>query len=506
MLRAALLPVVVMLPTAGAAFSADKRFNVYRFGGEYDRRPWGALTDQVRSVPEYLALGNFRPLGRVVERLQDLATFEVGRLASVPFPIVMRVGSALWLAALALAAVVLARTLSGDEPVHRRSVAAVTTLVPLSFAGLLTVANLGSGLALFADLYSAVGIVVLLVAAMAARYGLLTSSRLGAGQAVVALAVGMLVACFHEMAYLAVPMAVVAVLLRGLVTCRMRARTLLRSAAAGALAMGIAGFLLVAVPVRILIAQACAAGGCYAASALSIGPQMIDALGHRVASALPLTQARDLSSGVVLSRATFVDPALLALVVAVVVLALLAWRDGRSAQWPSMRGGIALAIAGGVLLLGAAGVAAASQDVQQQVADGLPIGSGWRETPLAVTALAMLVTGVVGMVMAGPWAGARVAGIAWTAAVIVATVMAIASVRANVEWTTRQADDPAAVLHGRIALETVSPSGDEAYRCALLREFATQVRSERHVRRLAEALDTSERALRSRPWCTGSAP
>src|SRR5689334_14504651 len=75
LLRAALVPLVVMAPLVALAPTADHKYNVYWHGGLFRDDPLRIVPHTLESLPGYLRNGNFRPLGRMLEKLVDLAAY-----------------------------------------------------------------------------------------------------------------------------------------------------------------------------------------------------------------------------------------------------------------------------------------------------------------------------------------------------------------------------------------------------------------------------------------------
>jgi hypothetical protein len=502
LVRAFLLPIVVLLPTLGAAFAADKRFNIYRFGGDYSQRPWGVITDQVRNTDYYLTLGNFRPLGRMVERSQDLLTFQLAELLSLPFHIAMRVVNIAAVGLLCILSVLTVETLTSRTRMALRHPSQLGLLLPLIFAALLIVVNGNSSVVLFTDLYATSVGVVLGVAMLAARHGFLMTSHLAAGRYVLALLLGAGLASFNEVAALALPLMVVAVLVRGHLTMRLSMRQLLGTAALKVTAVTWLGFLVVALPVRAEIARRCAQGQCYAASEISVSSDTVVTLGHRLASALPGGHVYWLRSGEISDWRTLVHLPTLLLIAALALMAVQSARQSVRARGVPSRAQFAPIIFGAAAIVMGALMASLSKDLQQQVRDGLPVGAGWRETLMVIAGLSMLLA-AVGALAAQVATQRSSAGVhpviaGGLAALVFAAAVAVLG---NATWTQRQIAGAEPALHNQISINMISPSADEGIRCGLFDRFTELNDDAVHRARLAEALDAAEQSLRGRVWC-----
>jgi len=83
-LRAVLVPLVVLAPIVALAPTADHRFNIYWHGGLFRDHPLRIVPDTVDSLPGYLRAGNFRLFGRMLEKLLDLAAYVLADVFGIP--------------------------------------------------------------------------------------------------------------------------------------------------------------------------------------------------------------------------------------------------------------------------------------------------------------------------------------------------------------------------------------------------------------------------------------
>ena len=65
------MPFVVLMPLVALAPTADHRFNLYWHGGLFRDDPLRIVPHTLHSLPGYLTLGNFRPLGRMLGAFPD---------------------------------------------------------------------------------------------------------------------------------------------------------------------------------------------------------------------------------------------------------------------------------------------------------------------------------------------------------------------------------------------------------------------------------------------------
>lgn len=485
--RCVLVPLVVLLPLVALTPSADHRFNIYANGGLYAARPWQLIGGAVESVPIFLARGNFRPLGRIVEWSLDVAAFAPTGLLGVPANISLRLVSFAAAIVLTLTAVLFAESVTARGRLLARTPSVLTALLPFALGAGFVAAGRTSTTVLFGGLYFLSAALVLGVAAWACR-----TTRLSRRRGVLVVLAGAALAAFNELAYLAVPLATAAVLLRGWVVLGQGRREVLRGAGvrfAGRLWLG---FLPVFLPVRAIIYAKCVNGGCYTGSdvALATAPA---ALPNRLVSWLPPLMWLRATDG-----AHLILVALLP-VLGLLLLALLARRAAR--QLPTLvaldrRQALGLAGVAVVLLLLAGTLAALNADVQALAAQGR-WGQGWRDSGLTTAAGGVLLALL----------GARRAR--WALAVLV--LAGAVSVAANKSFHDESAGGSYPYLHDRIAQEVAdfdpTPAGD-VRRCALREQFSKTSTANHHgvnepeLERFDVSLDRATRQLAGRPFCS----
>jgi hypothetical protein len=502
--RAALLPVLVTLPLLGLAFRADERFNVYRFGAEYGRRPQGLLVDQIADVPRFLRNGNFRPVGRVAERLQEVVAFQTADALGIAPHLAMRGFALLALALLSVTLVLVTQAVASPAPLHAAAPTRAATLVAPLFAVGLVAAGNQSAVVLFTNLYVHASLTVLWLALLAARRAHFAAGPVGAGRLAIAAILGAIAASSSEIVYIAVPAAILLVVIRGVVAFGLSWRALLATQAARLAGVFVLGFVLVFVPVRVIIVRLCAEVTCYVQSSVELSPDAAGLLLQRITSWFPPAawsvavgsgEGRwFLSSNVVLLA--------IALAAAVVTVQLLRQRTDL-APTPTVT-------AVGIVLLGAAltvlpGVIGAISEgrLADWRAGSIRSGAGWRDTPMLLVGSALTLAGVTELVAARLPARLRtpVAGTA-TAALCLGLVL---TVLANDAFATRDARREEPNLHHRIATAVVSfdrSAEGDARRCELFAEFvALHPTNAQHQERLRLGLDEVGRQAADRPWC-----
>jgi hypothetical protein len=504
---AALLPVLVTAPLLGLAFRADERFNPYRFGAEYSRRPQGLLVDQIANVPFFLRNGNFRPVGRVAERLQELVAFQTAEALGIAPHVAMRAFATLTLAALSVTLVVVVQTLTSPVPLRGANPSrAAAVAAPLFAVGLVATGN-QTAIVLFTNFYGQSALVVLWLALLAARRGHLAAGPVGVGALTTAVVLGAATASYNEIAYLAVPAALVVVAARGLLTFGLSPRALLATRATRLLGAALAGFAAVFVPIRVLIARNCAEQPCYDQSAIELSRDSVGLLLQRVTSWYP-PSAWSVATGSQDGRWYLTSNlVLLALGLAAAALTVQLWRQRRDLAPVSPRTALALVLVGVVVTVTPGVIGAISEGrLEAWRAGSIRPGAGWRETPLILVGSALTLTGLLELV--GLRVPARSRPPIGAAATAVLALGLVLTVLANDAFATADARREENNLHHRIAAAVVSFDRSEegdARRCALYEEFvALHPTRAQHQERLQLALDEVGRRAADRPWCVGT--
>jgi hypothetical protein len=497
----------VTAPLLGLAFRADERFNPYRFGAEYSRRPQGLIVDQIADVPRFLRNGNFRPVGRVAERLQELVAFQTAEALGIAPHVAMRAFAGLTLAALAVTLVLLVQVLTTPAPLRvARPSRATTIVVPLFAVGLVAAGN-QSAVVLFTNFYGQSALVVLWLALLAARREHLAAGPVGVRALAVALLIGATTASYNEIAYLAVPATLASVAARGLFTFGLSPRALLATRATRLLGAGLVGFTAVFVPVRVLIARYCAELPCYDQSAIELSRDSVGLLLQRITSWYP-PAAWSVATGSDQGRWYLTSNlVLVTLGLAAALLTVHGWRRRRDLAPVSPRAALALVAVGLVLTVTPGVIGAISEGrLEAWRAGSILPGAGWRETPLILFGSALTLTGLFELVGTRlPERSRRPVGAVATSVLAVGLVL---TVLANDAFATRDARREENNLHHRIAAAVVSfdrtEEGD-ARRCALYEEFvAFHPTRGQHHQRLQLALDEVGRRAADRPWCVGT--
>lgn len=503
---AIVVPATVLAPLLGSPLKADDRFNILRFGAQYSSDRLGLLRDAWGSIDFYLNLGNFRPLGRVLEHSLDTMAFTIAETLGLPVFVATRVTHLLSAVVLSLVLVLFVETMTRRVPLRAAGPSAAAVLVPFVFAVGLVASARSSTIVVFLDLYALSAAVLLLLAAAAARTAAFGAAGTGprAGAALlVAAVVGASAAAFNEFGYLAAGLAPLAFLTRGRATLALGWRALLATRGVRELGAGLAGFAAVFVPIRLEVVRRCAEFTCYGNSELALGPDLPGALVHRLLTALPGTGWRvavpDGEPWIVPDRIGTL--LLLAVLTACAVAGGRALRAARPIEPPAIVG---LGVVGLATVGAGALLASASAAVQRSVG-GWPIGTGWREAPLAAAGMALLVTGLLVVLAHAATRRGHGARTSWIVAIPAAA--AALTLLANLAFVDADLEREDSALHARLDLSVshadLTDAGDAA-RCALFDEFRELYpdREDWHVR-MGLALDQAMQRLHARDYCQG---
>ncbi|GID25750.1 hypothetical protein [Paractinoplanes brasiliensis] len=461
LLRAVLVPLPVLAPLVALAPSRDHRFNLYWHGGLFRDDPLRIVPHTLDSLPGYLRLGNFRLFGRMLEKALDTAAYALSEVLGLPVNVGFRLVSFLSALLLCVVAVLLAESVVARGELFRRPPSTVAAVVPFGVAAGFVASGGSSPIVLFGGLYLASAALVLGVAAglcridpgRPLRWWWMPLLMLG----------GAALAAFNEIAALALPLATLAVLLRGWLVLGLSPGRLFTAAPARALSLLWLGFLPIFLAVRVVIQRYCSTGDCYKGSDVRLTADSFQAFPVRAIDWLPPLMWRAATAGG--SARPWLGGTVL--VVALIVLGLLARhaiRDLPRLSRVSGRAALALALTAGALVLLGAAMGSLNADVQHLVTGG-KWGWGWRDSAVTTTAGALLVAAALHLV--------RKRGVVLIAVVLLALTAAV-SAAANKRQRDTTMATPAARLADRIAVEMADfdpgPDG-AARRCALRAEF-----------------------------------
>ena len=492
-LRAVLVPLTVLAPLAALAPTADHRFNIYWHGGLFRDDPLRIVPHTLGSLPGYLRAGNFRPLGRMLEKALDLAAYTLGDVAGVPANVAFRLVEFASAVLLSLVVLLLAESVVARGPILRRPPSSLAAVLPFAVGAGFVAAGRASPVVLFGGLYFASAALVLGVAALVCRIG--TDRRIPVGWVPPLVVAGAALASFNEIAYLALPLATAAVAARGRLVLGLPWRRLPRAAPARVLALLWLGFLPVFGAVRAVILHYCAAGHCYHGSDVRIGAAVLTTFPVRLVAWLPpLMWPAAVHGG---SHRPWLGGVVLVVVLVVLTgLAVHAVRDLRRMSRVDRRPALALTVVALALLVMGAALGALNADVQQIVA-GHSWGQGWRDTAVTAPAGALLIAAAVHL------APHR----RWRLAALIALLACAATVSAAADKRLRDTvmDTAAARLDDRLALAVAdfdpTPAG-AARRCELRAEFFAMFRATPFsLSRFDQAFDAAAEQRAGEPFC-----
>ncbi|MEO7573750.1 MAG: hypothetical protein ABIX10_15075 [Acidimicrobiales bacterium] len=501
-----LVPLVVMAPLVALAPTADHRFHVYLHGARYRDNPLRLVGDSFTTVPKFLELGNFRPIGRCLERLVDLAAFVLMDLLGLQANVALRLVTLAAAAVLSVLAMLFTECFLARDRVFAQRPSTLAAAVPFAVGAGFVASGPTSPAVLFGGLYMLSTSLVLGVAALALRATSVTSARVGPRRAVLLVVAGVGLASFNEIAYFALPVATVAVFARGRFVLDRSWREVLSLSGTRLVGWLWLGFTPVFLVTRGIIYSNCHKGGCYTGSDLGLDADVLVALPNRLVSWLPpfMWQTAGRDGG----------PSLLAGLLPLVAILLLGWlalgaardqaRLAPVARVPSL--GFA-AVAGVLLILGAA-LGAFNEEVQRRITVGdWGLGWGWRDTAMSTVAGGLATVGLLGGIVPPRWRGRNQV---FAAVIVLLAMTAAVSTSANRGYHEIASRQPELLLANRIAHEMAdfdrSAVGNDR-RCGLRSEFIRlNPAAVNPLRRLDEALDTLSMADEDVPFCDARPP
>ena len=258
---------------------ADEMRDPYTMTVRYGLNPIKIVMGNLKDIRPFLDLGNIRPLGRIAYSFEFVYSKAIADTLGVPLPTIHAVvrTAALWAAVAAVVVLWRAIETSGRHlrPQLTRSIglvacaAAVATLATWSYQPLV--------------FFPTQGLLSVALVCLASAFTLRFSNQGGWRLAGCCASLGAVCACFYDLAYVvvvAVPVSIV-----GLRVLQKRSG-LLRASWSSCIPL-IAGFSLVFLPIRVMIARACAEQACYSGSELAVTGRAVPTLAGRLLSAVP---------------------------------------------------------------------------------------------------------------------------------------------------------------------------------------------------------------------------
>ena len=272
------------VPLTGFALQAEQRRAVVRAAREFGSSPLAVAHFAVDTVGLFLRAGNFRPLGRFLEKAEHAFAFEAAEATSLSLHSVQGVLRLALVAALAMtAAQVVSAVMRSAGVANQRSLLAVYSLV---LGTTLVASHHLSSLTAFPVLFLGSPLLILAVSLAVARDADMQPRPLSWHEPMTMALLGAASAMVYDLVYMAPALGAVFIVVRAAVAGQ-GARDLLRTAAVRRWAALAAGFLAVFVPVRAVIAALCSAHYCNPASEIVLSADVAQLAGERVLTGAP---------------------------------------------------------------------------------------------------------------------------------------------------------------------------------------------------------------------------
>ncbi len=317
--------LIVAAPLSGIALQSDERRSTYRQAAAGRDNPVEALSYGYESIDSFLDSGNFRPLGRFVHSLSAGFLFEASEATGLA---PHAVNGFLRLLVVLLLAVVATRVVMALTASARTGPEPIMAVYPMVLGMSLVANGPGGPLVYFPALLGGTTILVLAICLATARDRDMSKRPLRVQELLVMGLLGAATAMYHDLAYVAPPLAAVYIATRAF-AAGLPWRNAVRSAALARWTALSAGFLVVLVPVRLEIAARCGRATCYAGSDLSLSGDIGGLMATRLISGFPvagwsLVSDRVGTHGLEFSFVNLLANSFLAMLVAAVVAVTIA--------------------------------------------------------------------------------------------------------------------------------------------------------------------------------------
>jgi hypothetical protein len=276
--------LIVAAPLSGIALQFDERRSTYRQAAAGRDNPVEALSYGYDSIGPFLDSGNFRPLGRFVQSLSAGFVLEASEATGLP---PHAVNGFLRLLAVGLLAMVATRIVAAITGSGRFGAAPIVAVYPMVLGMALIANGRGGPLVYYPVVLGGAAILVLAACAAVARDTDMSPRRVRLRELVAMGLLGAAAAMYHELVYVAPPLAAAYIAARALAD-GLSWRTAVRVAALARWAALSAGFLVVLVPARLEIAARCGRTACYAPSDLSLSGDIGGLVATRLISGSPI--------------------------------------------------------------------------------------------------------------------------------------------------------------------------------------------------------------------------
>ncbi len=532
-LRVAAPAMLIMAPLAGLALHSDQSIAIYQFASDYGTNPLRIIAANLAEVGEFIAKGNFRPLGRFIFYLEEAARFDLAAAVGVPPHIVqgaIRVAMAgvlAWVAtcvvsALARSATDVAGSSTPDR--ERDGIDRLVDIFPLVFASVLIVTGPLHPLSFFPFFLITLAVTILLVPLYVASDQAMSTGN-PAPRLVLPALIGLAAAMTFELMYLLPVTCITLIFLRARLS-GMAVRDIPSTEAFHRWMALCLGFLTVFIPSRIAIAMACSANDCYG-NTKPVLPEFSPGqwLGRSL-SGLPVEGWFSMSPGTIdpgaLDQAWSGVTTNVILVLAAVALAAAGVRAAarlvkasghEPSPFPYRRFGSGLVIFGTVLALLPAFLVSLSEGLQGWDDRGWGLHD-WRDTLLVQVGWAFILYGTLVVVWSrtarhrpegkGPTRRLRLVLIAILALFL--SLPPVLALGANARYAESRRSRPLTSVVNLISAASVDfdrTAAGEARRCALLAEYSELVCEScwHSGPRLAEQLNNLSRSRYGAAFC-----
>ena len=504
--------VLVVTPLTGLAFHSDQRIAIYEFAARFGANPFRIIRENVAEIGHFIQKGNFRPVGRFVFYLEESARFEVAMALGIPPHVIQGLFRMLMVGLLAWAAtgVVLAlhRSIQHRTPVEHQGGSdliagvrdheqqrcpALLSVFPLLLAGALIVMQPLHPISFFPVFLIGLSIIVLLVPLYVASDKAMYGQGITKSSFLVTFLLGSLSAMTYELLYLLPLVILLMICLRGRLA-GLSVREILSSTACRRFLVFLGSFLLVFIPSRLAIANACATSDCFGNTEVALSNLSVGQWIGRALSGLPLLEwiaildSRSIRGIHPIGFGDIIGNVWLLFVVAAFVL--LAVRASKQFVAESSRCatpvpyrdlGVSLIAFGAVLALAVTLMVSSSEGLQvwNERGEGL---HQWRDTLLVQVGWAFVSYGALVLVISAftPSAGSRRRARRWPGSVATVTVaacftmMLVLTLSANDRYARAQRSRPDTNLVNLISAASIEFERTEegsARRCRLIAEY-----------------------------------